>query len=154
MEIGKTFCGRTDVRTYVRTYGRTVTPEFQSTRSSPRRWPKNAITPFQWRVEEFAAASITATTILHIVLTHLVVLRTSNKHTTLLVNGIIIIIHIIKSYIKQTPKLYHKQVQSRPKVHAPLLLLLFLQLMTFHDYYTSRTTCVSWHPQLRTGRLC
>jgi len=33
MEIGKTFCGRTD--------GRTDTPEFQSTRSLPRRWPKN-----------------------------------------------------------------------------------------------------------------
>jgi len=25
----------------VRTYGRTDTPEFQSTRSSPRRWPNN-----------------------------------------------------------------------------------------------------------------
>ena len=35
MEIGKTFCGRTD--------GRTDTPEFQSTRSSPRRWPKNIV---------------------------------------------------------------------------------------------------------------
>jgi len=31
MEIGETFCGRTDVRTYGRTED---TPEFQSTRSS------------------------------------------------------------------------------------------------------------------------
>jgi len=31
--------GRTDVRTD----GRTDTPEFQSTRSSPRRWPKNRL---------------------------------------------------------------------------------------------------------------
>ena len=30
-----------DVRTDGRTDGRTDTPEFQSTRSSPRRWPKN-----------------------------------------------------------------------------------------------------------------
>ena len=30
-----------DVRTDGRTYGRTDTPEFQSTRSSPRRWTKN-----------------------------------------------------------------------------------------------------------------
>jgi len=48
MEIGKTFCGRTDVRT--------DTPAFQSTRSSPRRWPKNCttsqlfiLTQYQWR---------------------------------------------------------------------------------------------------------
>jgi len=33
MEIGKTFCGRTDGRTDGRTYGGTDTPQFQSTRS-------------------------------------------------------------------------------------------------------------------------
>ena len=47
-----------DVRTSGRTYGRTDTPEFQSTRSSPRRWPKNWLPAYRFPAYRTAAETL------------------------------------------------------------------------------------------------